>query len=605
MHHDVLLIVTLLMLGAATLVWIARRLRLSPIIAYLILGVIAGTYRQTLFTGEEGAQTLAELGVVLLMFFIGLEFHLDQIRSMLKVCLGGGALQVVITSLAAGLIAHAAGAAPITAAIIGVMIAFSSTALVMKVFEDRKESDSHRARVFLAVGLLQDLAAIVAVVLLPLVASFAETGQSSGKVSPLNTAGRLGVLFVLLPILFFAARSLLPRIFSHAAQAREPEVFTLISLSASLCVGFAAYVAGASLPLGAFLGGLVLSRTPFTSQIMAELNTVRNLSLGFFFVTIGALVDLRYVIGNLPLVLGGVLLVLILKSVLGFIALIAVRTPATIAAGVALPLAEVGEFSFVLGQQASHAGLLSAGEYRYVLAVAVLSLLPAPFLTGASGRFGVWANDTLASLLGPRAAAWLNPAFEVPKAPHAPALSASTLDAMAKRPKAVVVGYGPVGRTLTRILGDFGIHPTVIDMNIDTVKKLQGIGISAVYGDAGRREILQAAGIEKAAYLLVTLPDLTGRIPVIATAKIMNPDIKVVARARYLAERAMLEDAGATNVAYEEAEVAVALAEFLLREIGAAEEDIEKEAARIRAEISLRTGFSSILPAARMPKKNA
>lgn len=571
--HDSFITLTLLTLGAALLAWLCQKLRLSPILGYLLLGVLAGPFQQHIFSDKESASALAELGVVLLMFFIGLEFHLGEVRSLMTLFLGGGSVQVLATAALAGGVAWLSGVPPMAAGVTGLMLAFSSTALVVKAFEEKGEADSQRARAGLAVLLFQDIAAILAVVLLPVAASIAAPKAAAGTGVALSALGKLGLPLVVLPVLFLGARRVLPRLFDRAAAARAPEAFSLLGLGVCLSVALAAQLAGTSLALGAFLGGLVLSGTPFAFQILSDLSMVRNLALAFFFMTIGLLVDASFVASHWLPLLGALAALVVLKALLTGGILLVFRVPLGVAAGTGLALAQVGEFSFVLGRQAVAEKLLSSDVLQCVLALAIGSLMLTPFLVGRSAHFGAW----LAGRFGRRAVGG-------PEAPHAEGI------------RAVVVGYGPVGRTLTRILMDFGITPLIVDMNIDTVKKLQAAGVNAVYGDAGRREILRAAGVEGASYLLVTLPDLAGRIPVVAMARLLNPSIKIVTRARYLGERAMLEEAGATAINYEEAEIAVALAEFLLHEVNASAADIEREAKRIRDEIAVRPEFTVVVP---------
>ncbi|HYG75502.1 MAG TPA: cation:proton antiporter [Planctomycetota bacterium] len=571
--HDAFIAITVLTLGASALVWLLQRLRMSPIIGYILLGVLAGPFKSWLFGAEsETAETMTELAIILLMFFIGLEFHLEELRANLRLLLLGGTLQVLFTATIAAALCRTLDIGYAAAVIIGLMVAFSSTALVFKAFEDRRESDSQRSRVALVVLVFQDLAAILIVSILPL---FSTASPGSGT-SLLDAVFRLSALFVLLPLLFAGTRKLLPIVFSSAAVARTPELFSLLSLGICLSVALAAQFAGASLALGAFLGGLVLCQTPFASQIIADLSTLRNLSLAFFFVSVGMLVDLGFVTAHALQLLGALVALLILKTIATLISLRLAGTMLAVSAGVALALAQIGEFSFVLGREAVARKLLPPAEFQFVLALALLSMLATPFLVQFSGVFGQYCAS-------------LNKSERADK-PAGPTLGEPTAV------RAIVVGYGPVGRTLTRIMKDFGIEPVIIDMNIETVKKLTQADFFAIYGDAGRREILRAAGVEHAAFLLVTLPDLPGRIPVVATARMLNPTIKILTRARYLAEQAMLEEAGATAIAYEESEVAVSLARFLLREIGASEADVQREAQRIRAEIAVRSGFSVVMP---------
>jgi len=578
--HDAFLAITFLTLGAAALVWLLQRFHMSPIIAYILLGVLAGPFKGWLFgAGHETSETVTELAIILLMFFIGLEFHLQELRANLKLLLLGGTLQVGISAVSAGVISTLFGTPFPASAILGLMVAFSSTALVFKAFEDRRESDSQRSRVALLLLVFQDLAAILIVSLLPLIKTFSSEPDPAAPSAAMAIV-RFGALFLLLPLLFFGSRWLLPRAFSTVASTRTPEIFSLLSLGACLSVALAAHVAGASLALGAFLGGLVLCQTPFASQILADLSTLRNLALAFFFVTIGMLVDLSFVWAHAVELAGALIALLGLKTLLTTFALRLTKTTMAVSAGVGLALAQIGEFSFVLGREAMSQQLLSATDFQFLLSLALLSMLATPFLVQYSGSFGRWCAGNATDEHAP---------------PHVPPKG--------KQVRAIVVGYGPVGRTLTRILKDFGLQPVIIDMNIETVKKLTASDHFAIFGDAGRREILRAAGVETAAFLLVTLPDLPGRIPVVATARMMNPNIKILTRARYLAEHVMLEDAGATAISYEEAEVAVGLAWFLLREIGAPEEDFEREADRIRNEIAVRTGFSVVMPSPVIPPK--
>lgn len=572
--HDWFVPLTLLTLGAAVLAWLCQRVRLSPIVGYLLLGVLVGPFQHHLFADRDSVSALAELGVILLMFFVGIEFHLGEMRSLLPLFLGGGSLQVLLTAMCGGAAAWLCGVPPMAAVVAGLMLAFSSTALVVKAFDERGQADSQRARTGLAVLLLQDIAAILAVALLPL-ATHAPSASDGGPSLTRAAAGQLGLLLVVLPLLFLGARHILPRLFDRAAAARAPEAFSLLALGVCFSVALAAQLSGASLALGAFLGGLVLSGTPFAFQILADLSMLRNLAMAFFFMTIGMLVNAGFVVTHWPALLGALAALLVLKTVLATLALLTFRVPLGVAAGAGLALAQIGEFSLVVGRQAEAAGLLPPQAHQFLLALALGSLLLTPLLVGRSGAFGTWLASRGAE--SPSGAPAASPVGGV---------------------RAIVVGYGPVGVTLTRILRDFGIEPVIIDLNIETIRKLAASGVRSVFGDAGRREILRAAGVAQASYLLVTLPDLAGRVAVVAMARILNSNIRIVTRARYLGERAMLEEAGATAVSYEEAEVAVALAATLLREIGASEQDMEREARRIRASIALRTGFTVALPRA-------
>jgi CPA2 family monovalent cation:H+ antiporter-2 len=547
---------TLLILSAALLVWLFQRLRISPILAYLALGMALAPFEKELFGDRHVAEELAEIGVILLMFFLGLEFHLHRMRKFLRVVLLGGLLQVAGTAALTALLVRLLAIQPTEALLIGVIVAFSSTALVMRALEERGDTESYFGRLALGLLLFQDLAVILVLALLPLLAG----GPSGGSAGWL-AAGKVAGLLVVLPLLFFGCRWFLPWIFHHAAAAQSKEVFSLVSLSACFLVAFVTDYAGGSLALGAFMGGLVLCETPFATQVLSELSSLRDLALGFFFITIGLLIKVSDITSNLFMIVAVLFAVVLLKSLVTTASLVMQRVPQLAAVAVGLALAQVGEFSFVVTSEALRAGALQQSTSQTILVVSVLSMALTPLLIGGSAR-----------ILKMRSR-------EVTPAPVDEQLEDTAL-------RAVVVGYGPVGRTLTTILTDFGVRPVIVDLNINTVRKLHKEKRTAIFGDAGRREVLLAAGIDKATYLLVTLPDLAGRMAVVGIARLINPKLKIITRAHYLGERSMLDDAGASRAAYEELEVSVALARLLLSEMGVREEDLDREEEKVRERLA-------------------
>jgi CPA2 family monovalent cation:H+ antiporter-2 len=398
---------------------------------------------------------------------------------------------------------------------------------------------------------------------------------------------RLLGTFAGLPVLFFAARLLLPRLFQRAALERNQEAFALASLGSCLAVAVLAQVLGASLAFGAFLGGLVFADTPYAHQIRADLATLKDLALGFFFVTVGMLADLGYVVQHLPLVLVSAVLLLVLKTAVTALTLRVFRHPWSVAAGAGLAISQVGEFAFVLASTARSAGALGAEDHQLLIALSVLTMIVAPALVARSRPFGQavsgWLGQPVPREWGRRAV------------PPRTELSEET-QTLTRNARAVVVGYGPVGRTLCKILIRFGIRPTVIELNLDRVQRLRQMGREAIYGDAGQREVLHAAGVAQAGHLLITLPNLSSRVPIIVSARALNPNIHIITRARYLEERKLLEDAGAMSVAFEESEVASELARLLLSHLGVSQEQIGPEIERLRNEIALRTGYTMIGP---------
>ena len=569
----------IIILGAAVLVGVLRRLGQSAIVAYLLLGVLVGPSLCGVMRADDSIQHLAETGVVFLLFFIGLEFDLRAVRKLARLATGGAALQIGFTAAILGGLGLLLGLSPTAAWLLGFAGALSSTAIVMKAFEERGEDDSVTAQASLAILLGQDLLALLGVAALPVLLAGGATGSGSLL--------RLFGTFAGLPVLFFTARLVLLRLFQRAALERNQEAFALASLGSCLAVAVVAQVLGASLAFGAFLGGLVFAGTPYAHQIRADLATLKDLALGFFFVTVGMLADLRYGLEHWLLVLVAVPILLAVKTVVTAVTLRVLRHPWSVAAGAGLAISQVGEFAFVLASTARSAGALGPEEHQLLIALSVLTMMLAPALVTWSRRFGQAASGWLGQ---PVPREWGRRAV-----PDRQELSEET-QTLTRGARAVVVGYGPVGRTLCKILIRFGIRPTVIELNLERVQRLRQMGREAIYGDAGQREVLHAAGVAHAGHLLITLPNLTSRIPIIASARALNPDIHILTRARYLEERKILEEAGAQAVAFEEAEVASELARLLLTNLGVAQDQIGPEIERLRSEIALRTGFTMIGP---------
>jgi len=572
----------LVIAAAALLVFVMQRLRQSAIVAHLLLGMVVGPHALDLVPSSAAVSQMAEIGVVLLLFFIGLEFHVAALKRMAGLALLGTLLQMGLTTAAMAALAQLLGFTGVQGLALGFCIALSSTAIVMKAFEDRREADTPWAQSSLAILLGQDLfamAAIAATALLPAVAG-APASHTEG-------AGGRSLWFLLgLPVLIVVARWALPRLFRKAALAQNPELFALSSLAACFLVAVAAAELGASLVLGAFLGGMVFADTPFSHQIRADLATVKNLALGLFFLSVGMLVDLAFVAAHPLLLAGALVAVVLVKLVVTTLVLRLFRIPWSVAAGGGLALAQVSEFVFVLAAGAG-AALLGEPARQLLTPLAVLTMLPTPLLVGAAGSFG----RGVASLLGHPAAA--GPAGAAgAAAAAAPEAAAPSL----AKTRVIVVGYGPVGRTLCRILLSMGARVCVIDLQPSTVERLRRLGRDAVFGDATRREVLHAAGIHESRYLILTLPDQSTRAAILATARAVAPRLVVLTRARYLDEQAALERLGADHISYEEAEVAMQLARLTLGSLGVARETLEEEVRAIRAEIAVRTGFTTIMP---------
>ena len=609
MHNiDLILTITLGLSIALILGYITNRIGLSPIVGYLLAGLAVGPHTPGYVADAKLATQLAEIGVILLMFGVGLHFHLKDLLAVKAIAVPGAIGQSLVATIFGTIVAVAFGWSYGAGAVLGIAISVASTVVLIRVLMDNDVLNTSEGHIAVGWLVVEDIFTVLVLVLLPALAasmvnSPGEQGQSGGVLASLAFALlKLGLLTVLM--LFVGAR-VIPWLMAHVARTRSRELFTLTVLVIALGIATgSALLFGASMALGAFLAGMVVGQSDVSHQAAADALPMRDAFAVLFFVSVGMLFNPMFIVERPGLVAAVLAIIMVGKPLSALLIVLALGYPVRTALTVSVALAQIGEFSFILAELARHHHMLPDDGVNVLVATALLSITANPLLFRTVRPIERWlqSRPALWRMMNWRVNASLATAAQhnlitVPQ--HAPVGVTPAPQLNRKELRAVVVGYGPVGKTLTRILRDFDIRPSVIDMNIDTVKKLTAIGYTAIYGDAGRREILEAAGISEASYLLVTLPDLASRFPVIATAKSINPGVKIFVRARYLGERAMLEESGATSVAYEESEVAVAVANFLLREIGATEAEISREAARIRSEISLRTGFTMIMPAQR------
>ncbi|HYC76072.1 MAG TPA: cation:proton antiporter, partial [Planctomycetota bacterium] len=550
----------------------------SAVIAYIVLGVAFGPSGFGLADSTAEVQNLSQLGVIFLLFFIGLDFQVETLKRSGRLALGS-VLQILGTAVPTAAVGALCGLNWRQNLVLGVCAALSSTAIIMKAFEDRQEDDSLAAQTSVVISVGQDVIALLAVAAMPALLGGAVAQPAPGSGPAPSPWTDFGIMLVALPALYLAAHRIFPWVFRRAAVARNQEGFALCSLGACLLVAVLAAQLKGSLTLGAFLGGLVFAGTPYATQIRADLATVRNLALGFFFFTVGLLLDLRYVAAHPFLVSGALIGLLAVKAVFSALAVRAVGQSWSIAAAAGIALCPVSEFAFVMAAEAGKYGVLTVDHQQLLMSVTVASMLIGPSMVARAIR------------AGRRVSAWFGDAG--PESPTS-ARELSEAPTGQETVRAVVVGYGPVGRTLCKILIRFGVSPCVIDLHLDTVRRLHEIDREAVFGDASKREVLEAAGVSESRYLIVTLPDLASRAPILTSARQINPGITVISRARYLTERAPLETSGADHIAYEEAEVAAELARLLLGQLGVSEELLKAEVRKLRAEIAVRTGFTQV-----------
>jgi CPA2 family monovalent cation:H+ antiporter-2 len=451
-------------------------------------------------------------------------------------------------------------------------LSVASTVVLVRVLVDNR--DLHTPTGHIAVGWLvvEDLLTVIAVVLLPVL--FGGAGDSPGSLTfaLALTVGKVVALAIF--TIVFGSRAI-PRLLDHVAATGSRELFTLtvLVLALGIAVG-SALVFGVSMALGAFLAGLVVGRSEYSLRAASEALPMRDAFAVLFFVSVGMLLDPRSLVQRPDLIAATLAVVLVGKPLVALLLVRLLKYPFRVALAVAVALAQIGEFSFILSNVGRDLGILTRDATNVVVVVSIVSIVLNPLLYRLVAPFERWvrARPRLWNLMNPSP---IEPAGMLP-GPHRP-------DDSGRR--AVVVGYGPTGRTVTRLLRENGVDPVVVELNVDTVRALRQDGIAAVYGDATQPVTLEGAGVATAGNLILTSAGMGNSAEVIRAARDLNPRIRVLARAAYLRDLPALRKAGADGVFTGEGEVALALTEAILHRLGATPEQIDRERSRAHNEL--------------------
>jgi CPA2 family monovalent cation:H+ antiporter-2 len=571
MPHDAPLLTT--MAAAFAAAWllgvVAQRLRLSPIVGYLLAGVMIGPHTPGFVGDVKLAGQLAEFGV-------GLHFHPKDLLSVKGIAIPGALLQSTAATLLGLLTGVAFGWSLTAGLVLGMALSVASTVVLLRGLEAHGLVTTPPGHVAIGWLIVEDILTVIVLVVIPAL------GQAQG--SALSARALLSVLAialaklgVLVALVLFAGSRLVPRILIEVARLRSRELFTLTVLALAVAIAtVAAVFFGASMALGAFLAGMVVGQSPVSEQAAADALPLRDAFAVLFFVSVGMLFEPAFLVREPLLLLAGLGVVLVGKPLVALAVVAALGYSTRTGLVVALGLAQIGEFSFILGDLARHHGLLPETGSSLLVACALVSISINPFLFRWLDPIEGWVRRR------PRLWGLLNGAA----ARRRDAINLDTARAIEgkKSPLAVIVGYGPVGQAVDRVLRQVGTETVVIDLNMDTVAELAGVGRLALFGDASHPDILRQAGIVRASYLVVTLPHSVNRAPLVTAARQLNPGCRIYVRARYLQERAELEQVGADAACFEEVEAAVALTAQVMADLGMDAATVASESDRVRRE---------------------
>ncbi|MCQ8894671.1 MAG: cation:proton antiporter [Methanolinea sp.] len=538
-----------------------NRFRIPPMIGYIVAGVIAGPSLLSLVRSPAQVDVLAEIGIILLLFSIGLEFSFRQLWEIRSLALSGGCIQVTLATVLATAVALAIGRPWNEAILLGFVVSLSSTAVVLKILHDRGELDSLHGKLTLGILIFQDLIAIPMLMAVPFLA-----GLAGGSGEPLHFVIIKDLLFV--AVLVATAKWVMPAVLFQIARTRNNELFLLFVVC--VCFGIAALAsfAGLSLAMGALLAGLLISQSEFSHQAISRIVPFRDIFTAFFFVSIGMLLDVGFLVDHPEIVLAFLLVVLAIKSIAGSLApfVLGYQVRTIILTGIALM--QVGEFSFIITKSALDFGILSRDAYQVFLVVALISMAATPFFISSGQPLAsfVCSNRFFQKIL-PGRCQWVATERKVERSGHL-----------------VIIGYGVNGRNLARAARIGGIPHVIIDMNPDSVRQARKEEEDIIYGDATTEGVLDHAGIRQARTAVVAINDPVATRRIVGLCREMNPGIFLVVRTRYIIEIPVLREIGADEVIPEEFETSIAIFSRVMADFGIPDETISRLVHEIRSE---------------------
>jgi CPA2 family monovalent cation:H+ antiporter-2 len=517
--------------------YIFHRAKLPALVGFLITGVLIGPYGAAIITETRVVERLADIGVVLLLFTVGLEFSIADIMRSGRQFLIGGGTQVLLTIAAVTGVALLLHYPLPQAVFFGFLASLSSTAIVLKMYSDRSELDTTHGRLATGILLFQDIAVVPMMLMLPVL------GEASavGVVTPLSVLISLGKAVFGLVGVYFAARQVVPFLLHQVIRLKNREMFFLLVVLLCLGAAWITYSLGLSLALGAFLAGLIISESEYSHHIVAEIMPFRDYFASIFFISIGMLLQTDYFMAHWVLLVIIALLLVLLKSGLVAVTSTLLRYPVRSSLLAGLGLAQIGEFSFLLAQQGQISGLMGHDIFQVFINASILSMLATPFLIQA----GPWITGLLPNMTP-----------EQGEKSNVCSLTGHT----------IIAGYGLNGRNLAKTLKATHLPYVVLEVNADTIRKARDEGESIIYGDITRRDVLLRAGIDCAKVIVFAVSDYAATRIAVRTVRELNPAIFILIRTRYAADVDELYKAGADQVIPEEFETSIEIFSRVLHE---------------------------------------
>ena len=530
-----------------------HKLKLPSVMGYLIAGVVIGPYGGQLIDDIESVKHLAEIGVILLLFVIGLEFSLTRLLKDLVSVFGIGGFQLTLTAGAAGWIFHLYGFAQNQSIALGLLVALSSTAIVLKMITDSAEIDTLHGKLCVGTLLFQDLCVVPIMLLVPLLAQV-------GAISPMNFFFAMLQSIAAVVAIFFLSKLIVPSMLAWIAHIGNKEHLTLSVIFIILITGWVSHKMGLTLAMGALIAGMIISDSEYNHQIIIDILPLRDYFSSIFFISVGMLLQVGVFFDSVLFCMALVASVILLKMFLTFLSCILFRTPIRISLIVGMRLAQIGEFSLIVAAISLEQGLFNNDQYQVLLIVSILSMLVTPLMIQISSKLSIWIFSSIKT--------------EESKDKKDEALNEHV----------IISGYGLGGRTLAKVLQEAHIPFIVLELSGEKVKRALTEGLTTHYGDCTQEEILLRAGVKRARMIVYAISDQVSTERAVRLTRKLNPNIKIMVRTRLTSQVEELKAAGADEVIPEEFETSIEIFCRVLRDYRIPNNIIEQQVELIRME---------------------
>jgi CPA2 family monovalent cation:H+ antiporter-2 len=545
---EVLKDLMIVLLCAAMVLVMTYRLRIPSVIGFLLTGILIGPGVLSLIPDSQQISVLSEIGVMLLMFSVGLEFSIEKLRQMKYEVLVIGGMQILLTIAAVTSVCMLMGLSLPVAMFASFVISLSSTAILLKLLQDRQKLQTPAGRIMLGVLLFQDICVVPLIILTPTLASL-------GNADFMPVAYKLLRSFSLIVIIFVASKYVLPRFFDFVMRLRISELYMFMVLGFCFGLALVTHFLGFSLALGSFIAGMVLAESDYINQIESDTRQLKNVFLSVFFISVGMLLNIDFVFSHALGVASGLLGMIALKILVMLVILKFTRNPLNIALYVGMGLAQIGEFSFLLLNIARPSGIIDENTYQYFLSITIFSMMVTPLLVATAMKLG--DSDAMKKNI-------------------------SKLPEGQPQPDVIIAGFGINGINLSKIFKALSIPYRVIEINPATVKKFRSKGERIVYGDITQPANLTMMGIENASMIVIAISDADATKKAVEISRKMNPSIQIIVRSEYVTQIESLYRCGANIVISQDFEASIEVASYVLKHFGVANRIVHIQANALR-----------------------